>query len=64
MALSRTITGLVIIFFASWFLIFAGIIDGPGIDYFSIFFGLVFIGLGVYVLLNKKEDEIERRKDK
>jgi LPXTG-motif cell wall-anchored protein len=28
-------------------------------DFVSIIFGLLLLGLGIYIILNKKEDEIE-----
>ena len=61
--MSRTITGIIIIGLSSWFVVFAGFIDGPGIDYWAILAGLFFISVGFFILLNKKEDEIEKIKD-
>lgn len=48
--------------FSAAFTVFTGFIDGPGIDYLSILVGLFFLGLGFYILFNKKEDEIEKIK--
>jgi hypothetical protein len=60
--ISRTITGGVIILSSVAFIVFAGFIDGPGIDYVAILTGLFFLVLGFYILFNKKEDQIEKIK--
>ncbi len=61
--LSRTITGLIIIMLAIWFIVFVGFVDGPKIDYVAIIFGISFLFIGGFLLFNKKEDEIEKIKD-
>lgn len=62
-SISRIITGSIIIIFSAWFIIFAGFIDGPGIDFQAIAFGLIPLVIGVFILLNKKEDKIEEIKN-
>jgi len=61
--ISRTITGIVIIILSLFFTGFAGFVDGPGIDFWAIVIGLLFLILGLFILLNKSEDKIEGRKD-
>ncbi|MBU2562585.1 MAG: hypothetical protein KKF68_02910 [Nanoarchaeota archaeon] len=61
---SRTITGGLILLVGFWFIFFIGFIDGPGIDYVGIFVGFLFLILGSYIFLNKKEDNIEEIKSK
>mgnify|MGYP006279190491 CR=1 FL=1 len=60
--ISRTITGGVIILFSAGFALFAGFTDGPGVDYSAILIGGSFLIIGIFILFNKKEDEIEKIK--
>lgn len=60
--LSRTITGGIIIVLAIWFTVSVGFMDGLKTDYFAVFIGVLGIALGVFILFNKKEDEIEEIK--
>jgi hypothetical protein len=59
---SRIITGAVIILFGLWLISFVGFIDGPGFDFWGFGVGALFLILGIFILLNKKEDEIEQIK--
>ncbi len=63
MSISRLILGGLMSVFGLWFIIFAGFMDGPGVDFMSIFVGLIFLVFGIIFFLNKKEDEIEARMD-
>ena len=63
MSISRLIIGGIVSLFGLWLLLFVGFIDGPEIDFSGIISGGVFLVLGIFILLNKKEDEIEGRKD-
>jgi hypothetical protein len=49
-------------FLSIWFIIFAGFIDGPRIDFLAILFGVFFFVIGLAIFFNKKEDEIEKIK--
>ena len=61
--LSRTISGIIMALLSIWFIIFAGFIDGPGVDYPAIIIGVFFLILGIFIFFNKKEDEIEKIKN-
>ncbi len=60
--ISRTISGVGVMAFSLWFVIFMGFIGGPKIDYVAIILGAVFFFVGVFLVFNKKEDEIEEIK--
>lgn len=60
--LSRYITGGVIISFSLWFIIFLGVIHPSKIDFVTILFGIFFLFIGLFIVFNKKEDEIEEIK--
>jgi len=55
--LSRTITGLILI------LVGIGFIVGSFFVLSLLIYGILFIVLGLFIFLNKKEDKIEERKD-
>ena len=59
---SRLITGSLILVISLWFVIFLGIADGPGIDFGAIITGVIFLIVGLFILLNENEDEIEQIK--
>lgn len=59
---SRIITGILIILFGLWLISFVGFIDGPGFDFWGFGVGVLFLILGLFILLNRKEDEIEQIK--
>ncbi len=60
--LSRYITGGVAIALAFWFIIFLGIINIPGVDLFTILIGLFFLIIGIFIIFNDQEDDIEEIK--
>ena len=61
-ALSRTITGGVMILFGIILSLIPFFVSDEGI--FSVlFFSIPILILGVFILLNREEDEIEERKD-
>ena len=62
--ISRTIAGTIIILFGLWFAFFIGFIDGPKIDFVAIIVGVLFLIFGIFILFNKKEDEIEKIKSR
>ena len=57
--LSRTLSGVVIIVLSVLFIFFVGFKEG---DYFAIIFGIIFIIIALFILFNKKEDDIEEIK--
>jgi hypothetical protein len=59
--LSRALTGGIIGLLGIWFIVSEFIYQGE-IDYINIFIGIGFIGLSLYIIFNKKEDEIEEIK--
>jgi hypothetical protein len=61
-ALVRIITGLVVIVLSVSFILSVGFFDGPGIDYIAVIVGFFFFLVGVLILFNKREDEIEKIK--
>ncbi len=63
-ALLRIVTGLVIIVLSTFFILSVGFFNEQGIDYIAIIFGLLFLFVGVLILFNKKEDDIEKIKGK
>jgi len=63
MSISRLILGGLMSVFGLWFMFFMGFVDGPGVDFMSIFIGLIFLAFGIVILFNKREDEIEARMD-
>lgn len=60
-AISRTITGLILGFSAIFFIV-GGIVSEKSIDFISIIVGIFLLGLGIFIIFNKKEDEIEQIK--
>jgi Flp pilus assembly protein protease CpaA len=61
--ISRIIAGVVIMVLSLWFVLFAGFIDGPKIDYVAIILGAFFFLIGFFVAFNKDEDKIEKIKN-
>ncbi len=59
--ISRTITGVTIMVAALCFIFFVFMM-GVHIDYASILTGVFFFIVGLFIALNKKEDEIEEIK--
>jgi len=57
--LSRTIIGVFLILLGIWFFLFLGFVGGLRLDFIVIITGLFFIILGIFILLNSKEDKIE-----
>lgn len=60
--ISRYITGGVIVFLSLGFIIFMGAVNPSGIDFVSVMFGAFFLVIGLFIVFNKKEDEIEEIK--
>lgn len=61
--ISRTISGVGVMAFSLWFVIFMGFIGGPKIDYVAIILGAFFFLIGFFVAFNKDEDKIEKIKN-
>lgn len=57
--ISRVITGGLIVLASILLIVLVGILNR---DYFSIVFGLFFLCIGLAILFNKKEDDIEQIK--
>jgi tetrahydromethanopterin S-methyltransferase subunit E len=60
--ISRYITGGVVVFLSLWFIIFVGVIASSEIDVASTLFGAFFLVIGLFIIFNNKEDEIEEIK--
>ncbi len=58
--LIRLVTGVLCIVFGLFF-VFLGIVSLT--DYITAFVGLFFVVVGVYIIFNKKEDEVEQIKE-
>ncbi len=58
--LIRLITGVGCIIFGLVF-VFLGVVYAP--DYITAGFGLFFVVVGIYIIFNKKEDEVEQIKE-
>jgi len=56
--ISRTITGIVLLLGGGLLIWFS-----PKMDYFSLVWGIPIFIIGLFILFNKREDIIERRKD-
>ena len=63
-AMSRTITGLVMILFGIFLIGVFIIYTGKEGAFVALIYGIPILIIGVFVLFNKKEDKIEERKDK
>jgi len=62
--LSRTITGLVMVILGLFLIgIYIIYFEKEG-SFVALIYGIPILIIGLFVLLNKKEDRIERRKDK
>lgn len=55
-------TGGLIILFGVFIFFFVGFVDGPGLDFLGILFGVLICVLGFFILFNKNEDKIEEIK--
>lgn len=60
-SLIGVITGLVMVILSVWLIVSAGF-SGQEIDYGSVFSGLFFLIVGIFIIFNKKEDQIEEIK--
>ncbi len=58
----RMVTGLVIIVLSILLLFSVGFSEGQVVDYVSIVISIFFVIVGLVILFNKKEDEIEKIK--
>ncbi len=58
---SRVITGGIIGVFGIWFTV-TGFTEAVENDYFSIVFGIFLLIVSIYIIFNKREDEIEEIK--
>lgn len=58
----RIVTGGIITILSILLIIFLGFLNEQGIDYISLAFGAFFFCIGIVILFNKKEDEIEKIK--
>ncbi len=58
----RITTGLVITVLSSWFIIFVGFLNETKTDYVAILTGFFFVLIGIFIIFNKKEDDIEQIK--
>ncbi len=61
---SRIITGLVMVGLGAFLTMYLGFLDGPGVDYIAVIYGVLFFFVGFLILFNKREDEIEKIKKK
>ena len=60
---SRTIVGILLVILAVYLFLFEGVLNKQSADYIvAIILGLILLALGIFILFNKKEDEIERIK--
>ncbi|MEA3449786.1 MAG: hypothetical protein U9Q85_02300 [Patescibacteria group bacterium] len=59
---NRIITGGIIAVLSAC-LVFASFTGTAGIDYGTVITGVFFLLIGVFIIFNKKEDEIEKIKD-
>lgn len=60
----RVLTGIVVFVASLSLVVFVGFMDGPGIDYPAIISGVFGAVLGVIIVFNDKEDNIEQIKRK
>lgn len=60
--LNRLITGITIIVLSVWFVLGVGFTEEQ-IIYSVVALGLLFVALGLVIIFNKKEDQIEEIKD-
>ena len=63
-SLSRIITGIAVLIFSVWFIFSVGFVESYEINKVAVFSGIFFIVIGVFIIFNKKEDDIEKIKDK
>lgn len=61
--ISRTISGVGVMAFSLWFVIFMGFIGGLKLDFAAIILGVFFFLIGLFVAFNKDEDKIEKIKN-
>ena len=59
--ISRVLSGVSIIVLSALFIFFVGFRDN---DYFAVISGIMFIILALFIIFNKKEDDIEEIKNK
>ncbi len=58
----RLITGIVISLLSILLIVFAIFFDEARIDYIATLTGIFFLLIGIFIIFNKKEDEVEQIK--
>lgn len=63
LSLSRIFTGTAVLVFSVWFIISVGLGEGAKVDWVALIGGLFFAAVGVFIIFNKEEDNIEKIND-